>query len=386
MPDHVRTKAPPDTVSEPRPGEALSPEEATLGSGRFRRLLRLALLCLLYVLVSSAVLDAFVEQWALGDRWRPSRLSRTLDFETPRPIVYRVLTPWIVNGVSALLPEAMRTALAERARNLRRRYPGLREGNDVEYGVAYYLTFLALLGTLLVWRANLLVLDRGSPLLAGAAPPLAMLAWPLAFMEGGFLYDAPELLLVSLALGFFLRSRWLGFYAVLPLCVLNKEADVVLPIWFVAAYLIDRDRRSLVRHGLISLAVAAPPFLLVRWWFRDAPALPITPRLWRLHLDFLLEPSTYWSWFEPYASHVRLPQGFNVFNLLVLAAIVVLAARARRLHLVLAIFAVTVLVFLPFFLIYGYRDEIRVFAPAFPALVLLAAHGLREAASESGSA
>ncbi len=48
------------------------------------------------------------------------------------------------------------------------------------------------------------------------------------------------------------------------------------------------------------------------------------------------------------------------------------------------IFLYTVAAFVPFFLVFGYRDEIRVFGPGFAAFLLLAAHALRESVADAG--
>jgi hypothetical protein len=336
---------------------------------------------LVYFVVASAVLDSFQDHWAMGDKWRKSRFNKTIHFKVPPPFVYRVLTPWLVNTVSGSLPPAARADLAARGQRLRARY-GLREENDVEYAVAYYLIFLAIFGTQLAWRANFAALDigrggsGGSPLFWDFAPPVAMSLLPMTFMQGGFIYDAMELFLTGLALCFFLRRRWLGFYATFFFAVLNKESNILLPVWFLAPFLRDWDWRFLLRHAALSVAVGAPPFLFVRHLFRDSPVDPLK-LLIGMNLDYLLTPSSYLSGFDVYAEAVPAPEGFHLFNLFLFATLVWLAWRMPELREVRTIFVCTMIVFLPFFLLFGYRDEIRVFGPAYAALVLMAANCLR---------
>jgi hypothetical protein len=351
-----------------------------VAAARLGRWLRAALgpvaVALVYWLAASAVQESFLDHWALGDKWRNSRLNRVIQLKVPRPFAYRVLTPLVIDGISDRAPLPLREWLASRAPELRERY-GLRQGNDVEYAVAYYLMFASFFGTLWVWRASLRLLGRGGPLLWSFAPPLALLLLPMTFMHGGFVYDPPELLLTSTALHFFLSRRWLLFYPTFVACVLNKESAILLPIWFVAAFLADRDRRSLLRHGALSVAVGAPPFLLVRWWMRGADAYERVER-WRVNLGFLLDPANYVSGFEAFAAHLPAPRGFHLVNLLLLAAVLVTTWRLRWLRLVWLVFVCTVLVYLPFYVFYGNRDEIRVLAPSFAALVLLGVHAVRE--------
>ena len=79
------------------------------------------------------------------------------------------------------------------------------------------------------------------------------------------------------------------------------------------------------------------------------------------------------------APHIPAPEGFHPFNFFLLAAVLVFAWRRSYLRQVRLVFLLTVLVYLPFFLLFGYMDEIRVFGPSFAALMLLGTHALREA-------
>jgi hypothetical protein len=349
-------------------------------SGRraFRVAFRIGAVGLIYWVAAAAVLGSFMDHWALGDKWRKSRFNRAIHYTVPPPFVYRVLTPWLINEISQRSPEPARAWLAAQTPDLRERYH-LRDENEVEYAAGYYLTFAAYLGTLLVWRANLILLGRGSPLLWDLAPPVALLLLPMTFMQGGFIYDAPELFLTALAFHFFLRRNWLFFYTTFFFVVLNKDANILLPVWFLAPFAIDRNWKSLLRHAALSVAVGAPPFLATHWWFRDSQDDPLVP-LWDDHLRYLTNPRTYWSGFDVYAPHVPAPEGFHLFNFFLMAAILVFAWKQPYLRQTLLVFLLTLLVYLPFFLLYGWMDEIRVFGPSFAALVLLGTHALREAA------
>jgi len=330
---------------------------------------------LIYFVVASAVLDSFQDHWAMGDKWRKSRFNRAIHYTAPPPFVYRVLTPWLVNAIAERLPSRAEPGLAATGRQLRARY-ALREGNDAEYAIAYYLIFVALLGTQLAWRANLAAVRIGGPLFRDFAPPLAMTLLPMTFMEGGFIYDAPELLLTALALTFFLRRRWVFFYLTFALAVLNKESNVLLPIWFVAPFIQNRDWRFLLRHGALSAVVGGVPFLAVKHHFANHPVDPFKVLLGS-NFGYLSTPSTYFGGFDVYAEAVPAPEGFHLFNLFLLAGVLAIAWRRVELREVWWICVATIASLLPFFLLFGYRDEIRVFGPAFAALVVLAASSVR---------
>jgi hypothetical protein len=292
------------------------------GQRTLRKVFRFSAVALLYWVAASAVLGSFMDHWALGDKWRKSRFNRAIHYTAPPPFVYRYLTPWLVNEISQRAPEPARRWLAGQTTILRERYQ-LREENDVEYAVAYYLIFAAYLGTLAAWRANLKVVGRGSPLLWDIAPAAAMLLLPMTFMQGGFLYDASELFLTALALHFFLRRSWLPYYATFFVAVINKESNILLPVWFLAPFTIDRDWKSLLRHGALSVLVGAPPFLAVRWLFRGSRGNPLE-LLWQENLRYLADLKSYWSGFDVYATQVPAPEGFHPFNLFLLAAVLIL--------------------------------------------------------------
>ncbi len=342
-------------------------------------LLRAGMIGLVYWVTASAVLDSFSDHWALGDKWRQSRFHRAIHYTVRPPFVYRLLTPWLINTISERLPEGARDALARRTADLRVRY-GLREENDVEYAVAYYLILLGYVGTLFVWRANLKALGRGSPLFWAFAPPVGLLLVPMTFMQGGFIYDSSELFLTSLALCFFLRRRWVYFYCVFAVCVLNKESNILLPVWFLAPLAIERDWKGFWRRGALAVAVGSPIFLAIRWIFRSRTESAFQP-MWRENLTYLLDPHTYWSGFDVYAPHVPAPEGFHLLNLLLLGLLLARTWRMAYLRELRLVFLCTVLAFAPFFLLFGFRDEVRVFGPGFAALFLLAANGVRDAIS-----
>lgn len=349
------------------------PNEAGKGrTTRVYRVVRYALLGLLYYLAASAVLDSFADHWGYGDRWRKSRFHRAIHYRTERPFVYRVLTPALINGVADVLPEKAAGALAARAAPLREKYQ-LRQENDLEYMLAHYLSLCAYLGTILCWRWALRRIwpDEGE-VFRDVLPAAGLLFLPLTFMHGGFIYDPLELFLASLAFACFVSRRWIGFYVAFLLAVLNKESNILIGLWLLAPFLRSRDWRWLFRHGAVASVVVLPAFLLVRWFLRGYPGDPASFLL-REHLEYLASAE---SWlrvtFEPYATGIAVPRGLHVVNLLLLAGILWIARR-RAPREVLHAFLLTALAILPLFLLFGWRDEIRVFGPAFPAFFALAA-------------
>lgn len=375
--DVDRTPPPAGEAHEPTAGaHTVARRALSAARGSLPAVFRFLFVGLLYYLVATAVLDAFMTHWAMGDNWRKSRFNKSIHYSVGRPFVYRVLAPWLINGVSEALPEEVAEGLAARTAAPRARY-GLRQGNDTQYFVAYLLLLASLLGILLIWRALLSRIYTFPSAWADLAPPLVLLFYPTVFMQGGFIYDFPEVLVASAALFCFLRQRWPLFYALFVAAILNKETAVLMPVWFGAAYMVDRDRRRLLRHVGLSVAIGLVPLLAVRAYWADQPVTGGGESRLAHNLAFLSDLSSYWRGFDAYAAGLPTPQGFHALNLLFLAALLVLAwQRApRRLWW---IFVFTTLAILPLFLLFGWEDELRVFGLAFPALFLLLVWTLRD--------
>jgi len=336
---------------------------------------RIAGLATLYAVVSGVVLDVFLMRWGgpLGDDY-----PAVLRFEVARPYAYRVLSPAIVNAVTALMPHRAAEWL------LSTRLPRSRGGGgalsfalaehhwrgepDLSVLVGIGLMFAALWGTLWAWRALAAWALPGRPLLASGAPALALLALPATFVGSGFLYDFPDLFFVSVAMWAFVRHKWLLWYALLPVVVLNKEASVLVVAWWLAA-IGTLPRRALWMHLTASVALGAS-FVGGLWWsFRSAPGViaqgNLDPNLrywlsfrWLFTSDDLLGLGLT----SPVATHI-------VILVLLLGAWAY--GRRRVPRLVERMFVVSVLAVTPALLLFGFENEVRVFAIAFPALFLL---------------
>jgi len=330
---------------------------------------RALVLGLLYYTVASIALGAFVSRWRMGDSYVTSMFSKTLAFENPRPQVYRVLTPLVIRAVSAAVPCAVGDVLAGRSDVIRARY-GIERGDDLEYAVAYYLLFACLVGSMLAWRSSIATVIGGPVWVRDLTPVLAMLLYPMSFMRGGYIYDAPALFLSSACLLAFLRRQWWWFYVLFALAVLNKESEIVLPVWFLATYLDDRDRRSLAGRGLFSAAIGLAVIIVVRTAFAGHTGPPYEVNL-RQNLEFLADPGSYALVFDLHAAALPVPLGLNLINLAILSS-VLLSTFGRLPAVATRAFVLTAAAMVPLWLLFGYQDELRVFTAAFaPWTVIL---------------
>jgi hypothetical protein len=368
-------------MDEPAPPETPSTETPAAEPIRgARRVLRWLWLALLYLVVSSVVLNAFLSRWGLGRENPNATLDKMVGFTAGRPYAYRVLAPLAIRGIAAVIPEAVLREL-EKPRRFTRgpviTKMGVRygeQGIDPALRLAgVVFLFLATVATLVAFRLLMGHVGFGSLAFRDLAPVLGFLLLPLTFGNGGYVYDMPELLLASLCLLFLLRRSWVPYYLCFALGIATKETGVLLALWPLAMLSLDRRGRRWLPHLALHAGIALPILLLIRLHFADHPGGPFELHLAR-NLEFFLDPRSYLRVFDVYAVGIPAPQGFNLLSVAVLGALAGLGWR-RKPPAVRRIFAVTAAVVLPLFLAFGYQDEVRVFAPAFPALFLLCALG-----------
>lgn len=325
---------------------------------------------LLYLLASSFTLQSFLIHWQGGLRFD---LDSILAFAVPRPYAYRVLTPLLVRAVSALIPERVARAVVDSYGHGILEFVTSRAGcagpPTMRFVAATWLMLGALWGTALVWRALLRSMFRERALLADVVPAVAVLALPTTFTGGGFIYDFPELMLVSAAFLAFLRRRWVLWYVLLFFAVLNKEASALMMVWWIAARP-SLPRATWWRHTIASGVLAGSIVGALWWTFRLTPGFVAQPnfehnlRYWA-SLRWLLATQ------DTFGTALPLPIAFNLLNL---AALYAMWARGKA-HVpseVARAFALSAVAVAPLLLLFGFENEIRVFAIAVPPLVALA--------------
>ncbi len=345
------------------------------------RLVRGLFLALLYVIASAVVLDAFLGQWGFRGDNPKFGFRALLTFEAERPFAYRVLSPLLVEGVARAIPPALlerhRRWLQESTPLLRYRRPGesWTLWKSVRWHVAYGYLLACLLGVLLTGRSLTRSMHPGCALASDVGPAVALLFLPLTFHLGGYLYDFPELLLLSICLLLAWRGRWVAFHLALALALLNKETGV-FAIAYAAGMVGHRfppRRTALLLGGQLVLAAAILGG--IRLTLAENPGLSAWPML-PMNLLFWMDPRNYLRFIEPIAPLVPLPRGANVLTLALLAGLCSAGwsrshAGLRRSFVFAAAGSIALL------LAFGFLDEIRVLAPAFPPLYVLAWNGTR---------
>ncbi|HLK41467.1 MAG TPA: hypothetical protein VKU41_32180 [Polyangiaceae bacterium] len=333
--------------------------------------LRAAFVALAYWVAASYTLASFLTHW--GPRIGVE-LESTLGLSQARPYVVRVLTPLLVRGLVALVPSRAVPALLD---GWGHGVPGLLATSagwvgppTVERLACTWLLFASLLGTAFAWRsvARWAVPDRS--LLADVVPAAGILALPATFARGGFLYDLPDLLLVSCCYLAFVRRRWVAWYSLLPVAVLNKEASVLVVVWWLAV----RDttpRRTWWAHAAASALLGAGVVVALAWYFRDRPGAFAQPNLVH-NLGYWASFGWLFEWQDAFGMGVPQPVALDAIDLVVLAAVVGLGRRRVAPSVVRAL-AWSAAAVAPLLVFFGFEDEIRVFAVAIPPLVALGA-------------
>ena len=335
---------------------------------------RAALVALSYWIAAAYTLASFLTHW--GPRIGVD-LDATLGFSLGRPYVGRVLSPLLVQALAAAIPTRAVPVLVE---GWGHGVPGLLAATagwvgppTAERIACTWLMFGSLVATAFAWRSLVRWVLPGKPLLADVVPAAAVLALPATFTRGGFLYDLPDLLLVSGCYLAFVLRRWTIWYPLFALAVLNKEASVLALVWWLAV----RDsmpRRTWWIHATASGLVGGAVVVGLQWLFRDRPGAFAQVNL--LHnLGYWVSFRWLFEWQDAFGMGVPLPVALDVIDLGVLACVVELGRRRVAPEVVRALTwaasAVAVLL-----VAFGFEDEIRVFAVAIPPLVALAAGAL----------
>lgn len=346
------------------------------------------LLAVLYVAVAAAVFNGFYTKWRLKDNHAPHSLASMVAGTADRPYVYRQFAPAIANGIQDMLPAATVMHLSERLADPRRvnsrsglamRYPAseaLLAPVTLRYHIVYYLTFMALVGSLFAMRSVCLRAGAGVPT-ATAAPLVFALLLPFFLTEGGFFYDFFELLFMACAILLAWRipveqpvraAGRLGLLtAVAALAAWNKEAFFfyVITLYPFLRLSLPRIKAAAVVAGLIFVCGCVYLALRLRYAGNPGGAVSFQPGA---NLLYFLAPG---NWFRTESTYgIALPKGLSAVMVLMIAGVAATGWRLLpppfRLHVWIAL-AVNV----PLFLLFAAEGEARNLSMLYLSLLVL---------------
>lgn len=333
-----------------------------------RRTVRNLAVLLIYWAAACLALTCFMER--LGFREDADRfdLPSMLDHTAARPFVYRALIPIIVNSATHAISERQRQELGERlneSSHLRGRFfraEGLTAWTpelSVAYHLVYYLDFMALFLTLVTLRLIARASGHSSGFEADFLPVAFCVVLPIVFLAGGYFYDFPELLFLSLAYWTALKGRYWMLVLIVTIAAINKETAILIPILTFPAL---RDhlgqRKALVvciAAGVCALiALSAVRYSLTLESNHGAPV--------ELHffenVRFWLTVPNYLHFTSILAPGIPFPKPENVLCLVAFGGVVIFGWKSMR-PVERRLLIVAASINIPLSLIFGYPGEVR---------------------------
>jgi len=329
---------------------------------------------LVYSALCAWCLGTFMQKWSLREGNPRYGFEQMLDHTAHRPFVYRVLFPVLVNQISDSTPRLAREwcsrKIAEYPGLLRLYYKAGEPSADVafKYHIAYGLLFLSLLGAAYAVRAATAAVWPGQTAIHDAAPAVFLILLPLSFIQGGYLYDFPELLFLFLLYWLALTRRYLWLVCLFPLAILNKESSMMLPMLLAPIFLRDGRRTALTLFAIM-MCVGGVIFWLVRSHYAGNPGQGVEFHLW-LNLRFYTRVGTWLEVMPQYAPLLPFPRGVNIVWVFFVMAMLFFG-WSKKPTILKHMFWAACAVNLPLFVLFGRADEMRNLSLLFPAMYLL---------------
>lgn len=341
--------------------------------------LSLLLHCTFFWMVAAASFSGYVGKWGLRDNTARFSLEAMLDATADRPFVYRQLLPLIANGADRLVPERIKAQLAEKLNPSKvyvKTYGAARPAFSFRYVVVYYLSFLSLLGSLLLLHR--IALDAGLGRMAALfAPTVLSLAFPYLQTIGGYFYDTAELLFFCLAYWLVSRGRIAWFFAILIPATLNKETFFLFIVTLLPLLLANYPRRKALAILAAAVLVSGLVNVAVKMQFARAGGSPVEIHL-ADNLAAYLSPHTYGQMELTYG--IMGPRQVFVLTLILIATVFVRGWRgspkAVRQHILLA-----AAINLPLFAAFAGAGELRNLSLMFVGFAILIGKALEAEAA-----
>jgi hypothetical protein len=233
---------------------------------------------------------------------------------------------------------------------------------------------MSLLGVFYCCRWLIFYTISGDSFLQVVSPLLFGILLPISFLHGNFYYDFVELFFLSALLLTAIRGDYWYWLILLPLAVLNKESNILVPVLYVIVLM----EKCVKRRDQVFIFLATIIAGCVFFYLKQKYALnPGGSMIWQLpkNVSFLLNPKNYFLWHDFYLPLIPFPRGVNLFWLALLSYLVFFdwINKPRLLKL---IFLTALIVNLPLWLAFCQQDEMRNLSFVFLPLYLLASHSL----------
>jgi len=311
------------------------------------------------------------------NKTRGGGFDKYLQYKAKRPFAYRLLVPSIADIAEPMVMSNLSESLEYKftTGTPLREYMKVRQDEpvglvmSVRYHIAYFISFASLLGLAFTLRGLTIRVTPEDVNLANFAPLVFILLLPLTFLHGGFLYDFPELLLLSLSFLYILRDQKIALCIVMFLAVLNKESNVLIPLFYLAYEYRGMPNRAELGRFFIMTAVSMVGYILGQHLTRNADGVVVMNHL-TANLQFIGSGGSWFLWFRAYGGLVPFPRKYNILMLGLMFFVVVSVWKSTQLGL-RRVFALTFCINLCLVLAFGNADEMRNWSLVFVPLYLL---------------
>jgi hypothetical protein len=206
-----------------------------------------------------------------------SKVSELISGTASRPFVQRILIPICTQTVYNVISDSAKASLVQQILHLPKIQKEIhRLGWEEDYILQYFIALSFSLLFLLIFpftiRSIIRFFYQTDEWIINLFGIFLVLGLPIFFHTGTrYIYDFPALSLFTLAFYLMLKRKWLWYYIIFFVGLMNKETIILLTILFAFIYY----RRTSTLSYWINLILQCSLFVLVRgtisWIFRDNP-------------------------------------------------------------------------------------------------------------------
>ncbi len=348
------------------------------------RVVWIGALTLVYMAIGAWCTNSFMEKWGFREREYRYGFTQMLDHTSHRPFAYRVLIPFVVNGLYDLLGPSAR----DRFPDLEKIRPAVRsrffraEGQldwtpelSLKYHITYGILYLSLLGAMFALRPLTAAFFPGQPALRDVGPLLFVTLLPLSFISGGYFYDFPELLFLAGGFAAAASRRYRLLLVLVSLATLNKETAVLVPILLWPILAANEGRWSAGKQVALLTVLGVGISLVVKWWLAGNPGSTVEFQLWE-NLRYWGKITSYFKFTDFYAPLLPFPKGMNLMLVFVVGGTLFYGWKTKSPTLKhMLILALTIN--LPLLLAFSSMDELRNLSLSFVPMYIVACDTLR---------
>ncbi|MFA5376465.1 MAG: hypothetical protein WC455_12035 [Dehalococcoidia bacterium] len=204
-----------------------------------------------------------------------------VDGTAHRPFIYRTLIPKCARLVERAVPHGI-SARVNSIADARGKYNNrlsdtckMLKWNPHRlsmYLIVIILQWMCLIGFAIIIRRLIKTIHNLPEFMADLLPVVALLLLTLGFVYGlGYIYDPSTLFFMTLGLYLIIKRRFMIFYPVLALALLNKETAFLLTVFFFLHELRLMRPGKLALHTIVQIALIVAIQSSIRWNFRFSP-------------------------------------------------------------------------------------------------------------------